>query len=101
MSDQSGPARLQLLFEVYLKEYGKQTGISLAKHPLAEKFQHCDSVESVSINFQEQVSACTEFRGGDRIMKPLNSAVSVLCALSVSVNLGLVRPKMLMSVLCL
>ena len=94
MSDQSGSARIQLLFEAYLKEYQKQTDIILAKHPLTEKFQHCDSVESVSAIFQEQVSAWSEFLAGDRIMKSVNSAVSVLCALSVGVNLGLVRSKM-------
>ena len=99
MSDQSGSARIQLLFEAYLKEYEKQTDISLARHPLTEQFQHCDTVESVAAIFKEQVSACSEFRGGDGIIKSLNSAVSVLCALSVSINLGLVRPKMPMGVL--
>jgi hypothetical protein len=94
MSDQSGSARIQLLYEAYLKEYEKQTDITLAKHPLTEQFQHCDSVESVAAIFHEQVSACSEFRGGDRIIKSLNSAISVLCALSVGVNLGLVRQKM-------
>ena len=94
MSDQSGSARFQVLFEASLKEYEKRTDITLAKHPLTEKFQHCDSVEFVAAIFQEQVPACSEFRGGDRIVKLLNVAVSILCALSVSFNLGLVRPKM-------
>ena len=99
MSDQSGSARIRLLFEAYSKEYEKQTGITLAKHPLTEKFQHCDSIESVSAIFQEQVLVCIEFRGYDRIVKSLNSAVTVLCALFVGVNLRLrrlVRPKMSM-----
>ena len=96
MSDQSGLARFQVLFEASLEEYEKQTGITLAKHPLTEKFQHCDSVESVAAIFQEQVPACSEFRGRDRIIKSLNSTISVLCALSVGVNLGLVRPKISM-----
>ena len=96
MSDQSGSARFLVLFEASLKEYEKQTNITLNKHPLTEQYQHCDSVESVATIFQEQVPACSEFRGGDRIMKPLNSAVSVLCALSVGFNPGLVRQKMKM-----
>ena len=96
MSDRSGSARFQLLFEASLKEYEKQTNITLAKHPLTEKFQHCDSVDSVATTFQEQVPACSEFRGGDRIIKSLNSAISVLCGLSGGVNLGLVRPKISM-----
>ena len=94
MSDQSGSARIQLLFQTYWEEYEKQTGITLEELPLTKKFQHCDSVESVAAIFQEQVPICIEFRGYDRIMKSLNSTVSVLCALSVSVNLGMVRMKM-------
>ena len=96
MSDRSGSARFQVLFEASLEEYEKQTGITLAKHPLTENFQHCDSVESVAAIFQGQVPACSEFRGSDRILKSLNSAISVLCALPVGVNLGLIRPKISM-----
>ena len=94
MSDQSGSARIQVLFEASLKEYETKTNITLAKHPLTEQFQHCDSVESVAAIFQEPVSARSEFRGGERIIKSLNSAISVLCAFSVGDNLGLVRPMM-------
>ena len=93
MSDQSGSAHIQLLFQAYLNEYEKQTDITLAKHSLTERFQHCDSVESIATIFQEQVPACIEFRGYDRIIKSLNSAVSALCALSVGINLSLVRKK--------
>ena len=96
MSDQSGSARFQVLFEAYLKEYKKQTKITLAEQPLTKKFQHCDSVESVAAIFQQQVPACSKYRGGDRIIESLNSAVSVLCKLSVGVNLSLVRPKISM-----
>jgi hypothetical protein len=94
MSDQSGSARFQVLFQASLKEYEKQTNVTLAEHPLTEHFQHCDSIESVATIFQEQVPTWSEFRGGDRIMQPLDSVVSVLCALSVSVDLCLVRQKM-------
>ena len=100
MSDQSGLTHFQELFRASLKEYETQTDITLAKHPLTEQFQHCDSVESAAVIFQERVPAYSDFRGGDRIMKPLNSAVSVLCALSVSVNLGLVRQTRKMSMGC-
>jgi hypothetical protein len=80
-----------------LQEYEKQTDITLVNHPLAEQLEHFDSVESVTAILQEQLHAHSEFRGSDRIMmKSLNSAVSVLCALSASINLGLVRTKVLM-----
>ena len=55
MSDHSGLARLQVLFQASLKEYEKQMDITLAKHPLTKQFQHCDSVESVSAIFQDLV----------------------------------------------
>lgn len=96
MSDQLGSARIQVILEASLQVYEKQTGIPLARHPLAEQLQHCDSVESVTAILQEQVHAHSEFRGSDRIIKSLNSFVSTLSMLSASVNLGLVRPKVLM-----
>ena len=100
MSDDSGSARFQVLFEASLKEYEKQMDITLDKHPLTEQFQHCDSVESVFAIFQKLVYTRSKFRGFNprvnRIMKSLNSSVSVLCALSVGVNLGLVRLKIQM-----
>lgn len=92
MMDQPGSAHLQVLFEDSLREYEKQTDIALAKHPLAEQFQQCDSAVSVSAILQEKVRSSSESRG--RIIKSLNSVVSVLY--SANVSLGLVRPKMLM-----
>jgi hypothetical protein len=96
MSDLLRSAPFQVLFEVSLQEYEEQTGITLAKHPLAEQLQHCDTVESVTAILQEQVRACSEFRDNVRIMKSLNCVVSNLCTLSAGVNLGLVRPRVLM-----
>jgi hypothetical protein len=88
MSDQSGPPRLQVLFEAALQDYEKQTGIVLAKHPLAEQLQNCDSVESVTAVLSEQTQAFSDFRGSDKILKPLKSAVSVLHKLSATADLG-------------
>ena len=93
MSDQPGPSRLQVLFEAAMQDYEKKTGIVLAKHPLAEKLQNCDSVESVTAVFQEQTQAFSEFRGRDKVFKPLKNIVSVLHKLSATaVTIGLVRP---------
>jgi hypothetical protein len=96
MNDQSGSAWFRMLFKDSLQEYEKQTDIALAKHPLAERLQHCDSVESVSAVLEEQVCAHSEFPGSERILKSLNSTVSSLYMPSASINLGLVRPKVLM-----
>ena len=92
-SDQSGPSRLHVLFEAALQDYEKQTGIVLAKHPLAEKLQNCGSVESVTAIFHEQTQAFSEFRGQDKVLKPLKNTVSVLHKLSATADtIGLVSP---------
>jgi hypothetical protein len=98
MSDRSGLSRLhwQVLFEAALQDYEKQTGIVLAIHPLAQQLQGCDSVESVTAVLHEQTQAFSEFRGRDKILKPLKNALSVLHKLSATTDLGqvigLVRP---------
>jgi hypothetical protein len=88
MSDQPELSHLQVLFEAALQDYEKQTGIALANHPLAEKLQDCDSVESVTAVLREQTQAFSEFRGKDKILKPLKKAVSVLYKLSSVANFG-------------
>ena len=96
MTDQSGSSRLRVLFEAALQEYEKQTGIALADHPLAGKLQNCDSVESITAVLHEQTQAFSEFQGSDKMLKPLNSVVSVLYKLSATADfcqvIGLVCP---------
>ena len=97
MTDHPGSSRFRVLFEAALQQYESQTEIPLAKHPLAEQLQNCDSVDSVIALLQGQVQAFSEFRGTDRIMKSLKGIVSVLSTLSAVVDLsdsiGLVRRK--------
>ena len=98
MSDQSGPSHFQALFEAAFRDYEKQTGKTLANHPLAEKLQSCDSVESVTAVLRKQTETSSEIRGKNKVLKPLKNVLSVLHKLSSasSVNLvhhlGLVRP---------
>ena len=54
MSEQSGSARFQELFESALRAYEKKTGITLSRHPLAMKLQTCDSVEGITALLQDQ-----------------------------------------------
>ena len=99
MSDQLASSRFEALFEEALREYEKQTGIPLAKHPLAEQFQNCQSVESVTTLLEEQTRAFNDFRGSDKIMKSLKSLVSALSRVSAVATLGheigMVCPKLL------
>jgi hypothetical protein len=96
MSDQSGSSRLRVLFEDALQNYEKQTGIALAKHPLAGRLQNCNTVESVTVVLREQTRSFSEFRGKESVMKPLNNTLSVLYKLSAVADfgkvIGLVRP---------
>ena len=93
MSDHSGSSHFRVLFEAALHDYEKQTGITLAKHPLAEQLQGCGSVESITALLHEQAQALDEFIGSGKIMKLFKNTVSILYALSNIVNLGLVCPK--------
>lgn len=97
IGDQSGPSRFHALFESALQDYDRQTGISLAKHPLAERLQNCQSAESVVALLQEQARDFCKFRGNDKVVKVLKSAVSALSTISgtatVGQDFGLVRSE--------
>jgi hypothetical protein len=98
MSDQSGPSHLQTLFEAAFQDYERQTGKTLANHPLAEKLQSCDTVESVAAVLREQTQSSNEIRGKDKVFKPLKNVLSFLhklssaSAVNFGQDLGLVRP---------
>ena len=98
MDDHSQSSRFRALFDAALQDYQRQTCTTLSGHPLAEKLQDCDSVESVTAVLREQAQAFSDFRGGEgRIMKSLKTIVSVLYTLSENSGLGeaigLVRRK--------
>ncbi len=96
MSDQPGPFRFHALFEAAFRDYEKQTGKKLVNHPLAERIQNCDSVESVIAVLREQTESFNGVRGKDKLLNPLKNVLTVLHKLSSTVNfgqdLGLVRP---------
>lgn len=96
MSDRSGSSRFEVFFEVALGDYEKQTGISLAKHPLAARLQECQSIESVTAVLQEQARSFSEFRKRVEIMKSLKGVVSTVFRVSTvgafGHYIGMVRP---------
>ena len=92
MTDQSTSFRLQALFEAALQNYEKQTGIALVRHPLADKLQNCDSIESVTAVLHEQTQAFSKFWEKNKVLKPLEKAISVLYKLSATANISQVRP---------
>ena len=105
MSDQSGPSPFQGAFECALQYYEKQTGILLAKHPLAEQLQSCQSADSVTALLREQAQVFSKFRGSDRIIKSLKSVVSALSSISATAafgqDIGMVCPRPLIGCLLL
>jgi hypothetical protein len=96
MSDQSGSSHLRVLFETALDDYKQQTGIELGEHPLAERLQDCNSIESVTVILREQAQDFKEFRGKDKVLKSLKKVLTVLHRLSSAANfaqdVGLVCP---------
>jgi hypothetical protein len=81
--NQSGPSsRFRSPFELALQDYEKQTGIELAKHPLAKRLEDCDSVESVVDVLRKRAPALNGDDNSDRILKALKGVVSVLHTLS-------------------
>ena len=94
MSNQSGSSRL--LFEAALEDYKHQTGIDLAEHPLAERLQYYNSVESVTAVLREQAQDLKEFREKDKVFKPLEKVLIILDRLPSAANfaqdVGLVCP---------
>ena len=82
MSYQSRSSHLRVLFQTALDDYEKQTGIELTKHPLAERLQECNSVESVTDILREQAKDLDKFREKDRVLKPLKKVLTVLHLIS-------------------
>jgi hypothetical protein len=88
MSDHLASSHLKVLFEAALHDYETQTGIALAKHPLAERPQECHSVESITAVLLERTQAFNQFRGKEKVTKLLKNSVSVLYKLSACARLG-------------
>jgi hypothetical protein len=97
MSGQSGSSHLRVLFEAALEDYNQQTGIKLVKHPLAERLQNCNSVESVTAILRDHARDFKEFRDKDKVLKPLKKILTVLHIISLNIptsahHIGLVCP---------
>ena len=87
--------------------YEQQTGIDLAKHPLADSLQDCNSVEDVTTILSKQAKDFKKFRDKDKVLKPLKNVLTVLhlvpvsSTTSIAKHVGLVRPRALTDVQCL
>lgn len=86
MGDQPRSSHLRVLFEAALEDYKQQTKVELVGHPLAERLQDCNSVESVTAILREQAQDFNEFREKEKILKPLKKVLRVLHGLSSAAN---------------
>ena len=88
---------LRELFEHALETYKQQTGIELVNHPLAERLQDCNTVESVTNVIREQAQDFKKFQEKDRVLNPLRKVLKVLhilpSAADFAQDAGLVRPQ--------
>jgi hypothetical protein len=65
----------------------------MADHPLSKQLESCNSVDSVTAVLRGQTQAFSEFRGKDKVLRPLRNIVSVLYKLSTAAKeISLVRP---------
>jgi hypothetical protein len=97
MTDQSGFARLEALWQSALQAYDNKTGVALAQHPLALDLQTCRSSDDIATLLQRRTQAFDGFRQRNRMMRTIKTTVSILTPLSHAVSLaGLVRQKSLM-----
>ena len=103
MSDQPGSAQFRACFDSALQDYEEKTGIMLTKQPVAEKLENCNSAGSITAVLQDQARTFSNSQGSDRILKLIESVVSILCRLSAtaaldSASIGMVRQKALMGI---
>jgi hypothetical protein len=98
MADRSASTRFRDLFDNALRAYEKETGVTLANHPLAVKLQGCNSVEGIAALLQDQAN---KFKKGEKITESMQTIVSILTPLSFAAfeslpdTVGLVCPKVL------
>ena len=77
--------------------YEERVGINLAQHHLSVQLRSCDTVKSISTLLQGQAQAFSDFQENDRILKSINTTVSIITQLSsvasVADAVGLVRQR--------
>jgi hypothetical protein len=92
------------LFNTALQDYEVQTRTKLVEHPLAKRFETCDSVDSITAILQEQAQILRKFRDDAKLTKSLKSTVNILYTISTSTilgeGIGLVHPKQFIRVRC-
>ena len=84
MTDQPGSARFQALLDSAVQAYEKQAGTTLtySGNLLAMQLQHCHSVDDIANLMHSQTQSFNDFRQRDRILKTIETTVSILSPIS-------------------
>ena len=80
------PSNFRLIFDDALKAYKKRTKNDLLTHPLADRFQTCDSASSMLTVLQEQVQELNQSQRSNT--KWLDPTVNVINAFSETLGEG-------------
>ena len=84
MTDQLGSARFQALLDSAVQAYEKQAGTALAYsgNSFAVQLQRCHSVDDIAKLVHSQAQSFNDFRQRDRILKTIETTVSILSPIS-------------------
>jgi hypothetical protein len=82
----STPSNFQSIFDNALKAYKKRTKKDLFSHPLADRFEKCDSANAILAVLQEQVQELNQSQRSNT--KWLDPTVNVLLAFSETLGKG-------------
>ena len=82
----STPSNFQSIFDNALKAYQKRTKKDLLSHPLADRFEKCDSASGILAVLQEQVQELNQSQRSNS--KWLDPTVNVLLAFSETLGEG-------------
>ena len=99
MTDQPGSARFQALLDSAVQAYEKQAGTTLvySGNSFAMQLQRCHSVDDIAKLVHSQAQSFNDFRQRDRILKTIETTVSILSPISSIASV--VRRKVL--IVCL
>ena len=79
----SSSSNFQLIFDVALSDYAKQTNIDLPTHPFAQSLQNCDSAEHILDLLGDKAKQFQAYRDGNRkLINSLKPVVQILHTVS-------------------
>lgn len=84
MGDQSGLTQFCVRFETALQAYQQTTSVILVEHPLTVQLQHPHTIESITAILKYEARVSSGLLGCDRILKSIESTVSILFSLSAT-----------------